>query len=342
MGDEGDGEPRPAEVRGGAALDPRERQRLGLPEAREVDGREGRQTRRHRGAARRCRRRRRGPGRGPGRGSGEAVLDVAPHVLLQDPALASGAGDLGEVRPQLPCESPHRRGGVERRRAPPGEARQLRGWRRAAERSGRPRVADAPPVPPGCVGLDGQRGGLLRGLARARGRLPGGRPLRLCPRGTGAGRGGGGPARRLASGGCCRGLRGRFPRPLLARIRRFEHEEHVPLGDLVPELHPELRDHPRGRGGDVHRRLVALESEERVVEFHPVPGGDQKLDHRDPGEVPDVRDRDLDSLRHARRRSSRPPFASGSPGAAARGRRGSAGWRRGPSRRGAARRRRGP
>ena len=306
MGDEGYGEPRPAEVRGGAALDSaRAAVPRSLRSARSPNAREGWRTRRCRDAARRCgRRRRRGHGRG------KAVLDVAPHVLLQDPAL----------RP-VPVTS--------ERSAPSSRAnRRTEGvaWNAAVRRpgklgslavgGGRRRVpgargsADAP-ARSADPGLDRAALGRLRGWRfrlRLRLRCRNRHVLRLRVRGAAAGCGGGGPARWLvpARRHRRRGLLGRIPRPLLARIRRIEHQQHVPLGDLVPEIHPELRDHPRGRGGDVHRRLVALQGEEGVVVFDPVPGGDQKLDHRDAGEVPDVRDRDLDPLSHARRRSSRP------------------------------------
>ena len=54
----------------------------------------------------------------------------------------------------------------------------------------------------------------------------------------------------------------------------------------------ELADHAGERRGHVHRRLVGLEREQRVVERDRVARRDVDLDDRDVLEVADVRDLD--------------------------------------------------
>ena len=60
---------------------------------------------------------------------------------------------------------------------------------------------------------------------------------------------------------------------------------------------------------DVHRRLVGLERDQRVLGLDLVAGRDVDLDHRHVGEIPDVGDADFGDLGHssARRRSESTP-----------------------------------
>ena len=55
-----------------------------------------------------------------------------------------------------------------------------------------------------------------------------------------------------------------------------------------------------GGGGDVHRRLVGFERDERILGGDSVAGGDQELDHGDLAEVPDVGDADFETGRSRR------------------------------------------
>ena len=71
-------------------------------------------------------------------------------------------------------------------------------------------------------------------------------------------------------------------------------QDQAPHRDRVPDLHLQLLDDARGRRGHVHRRLVGLERDQRVLGRDLVARGDEDLDDRDVGEVADVRDLDLD------------------------------------------------
>ena len=266
-----------------------------------------------------------GAGAGAGARAGAAV--AARRSLTWRRTSASRIRPLRPVpvtsessAPELAREAAHRRWWRETRRcagrgsseasrsAADGEALRGRAGRRHPIRPPRPRARPAaPPAPPAPLPCPAPPPSPEdRPPTRSR-RLPptaGPPPSRPCPRS-----------------------------PIRARAAR------LPARPSSPRSTRSSATTPRRRRGDVHRRLVALQGEERVVELDPVPGGDQELDHRHPGEVSDVRNEDLDPLRHD---SSGPPRVTGPRGAHGRDRRGSAGWRRGRSRRGAARRRPGP
>ena len=76
----------------------------------------------------------------------------------------------------------------------------------------------------------------------------------------------------------------------------LERQQHAALRDPVADLDPQLGDRPRLRRGHVHRRLVGLERDQRILDRDLVSGGDVDLDHRDVGEVPDVGDADFGGL----------------------------------------------
>src|SRR5437588_315042 len=65
-------------------------------------------------------------------------------------------------------------------------------------------------------------------------------------------------------------------------------------GDPVAHLDLQVLDGAGGGRGDVHRRLVGLERDQRVLRLHRVAGFDEDLDDRDVREIADVRDLDLE------------------------------------------------
>ena len=67
----------------------------------------------------------------------------------------------------------------------------------------------------------------------------------------------------------------------------------APSAGTVAELHLELAHDARSRGGHLHRRLVRLQRDQRVVDGNGIAGRDVDLDHRYVGEVADVRNLDL-------------------------------------------------
>jgi hypothetical protein len=91
------------------------------------------------------------------------------------------------------------------------------------------------------------------------------------------------------------------------RCGAVEHEQQRALGHGVPHADLELADHAGKRRRHVHRRLVGLERDERILGRDLIPGLDQHLDDRHVGEVPDVGDLDLAGLAHrsTRRKSER-------------------------------------
>ncbi len=108
------------------------------------------------------------------------------------------------------------------------------------------------------------------------------------------GRGRGNGSRRRRSGRT-RGLR-------LARAFGFENEEHGALRNLVAELHLHVLHLAALRGRHFHRRLVALERDDRFVLADDVARLHEDLDHRDVLEIPDVGDLDLDRGHYKRPR----------------------------------------
>ena len=79
-----------------------------------------------------------------------------------------------------------------------------------------------------------------------------------------------------------------------------------PSRDPVALLDLELADLARGRRGDVHRRLVGLQRDQRIVDLDLGTGGDMDLDDLHALEVADVGDLDLDRLVDAGRASHSP------------------------------------
>ena len=89
----------------------------------------------------------------------------------------------------------------------------------------------------------------------------------------------------------CRGGRGcRFR----GGVCCLEHDDRRAFADLVADLHENLFNLARGWRGHVHRRLVRLERDERILGGDGVARFHEDLDDRDVLEVSDVRDLDLD------------------------------------------------
>ena len=86
--------------------------------------------------------------------------------------------------------------------------------------------------------------------------------------------------------------------PGAVRCRRREQQDQRALGDGVAHDNLELGHGPGPRSGDVHRRLVGLQRDERVLERHLVARRNQHLDDRHVGEVADVGDLHLDEIGH--------------------------------------------
>jgi hypothetical protein len=82
-----------------------------------------------------------------------------------------------------------------------------------------------------------------------------------------------------------------------------DREDQRALGDGVANLQRDVADGARDRRRDVHRRLVGLERDQRVLLGDGVTGVDHHLDDRHVGEVADVGDVDLDGLVLARLRA---------------------------------------
>ena len=226
-------------------------------------------------ASRGARRGRRAPGRR--RGGRRAFGDVAEHILLREAAILAGAGNGGRIEALLRDQPSHRRAQAARGVLPGGWRRRARaargvlpgGWRRPGSFSGRRRRG------PG----GGRRGGLWRTSAAVGA---------AGPRSIGGGRRGRGD-RAGGAGGRRRGRRG---------LGDPRHDGPDPHRGAFP-LH-DLQAAGRGRG-DLHRRLVRLQLEQRLVRFHGVavalePAGDRALAHR----LPERRNADLEAHRLAR------------------------------------------
>ena len=103
----------------------------------------------------------------------------------------------------------------------------------------------------------------------------------------------------------------------LAAVRRgvavlaesLEQQKRAALRHAVADPDAELRHGPGERSRDVHRGLVGLQRDERVLRLDLVAGRDVDLDHGNVVEIPDIGDADLGDLGHsrARRRSDRTP-----------------------------------
>ena len=107
-------------------------------------------------------------------------------------------------------------------------------------------------------------------------------------RGRGRGRRGGGLLRRRRGGGL-----------VDPGVGGVEDEDRGPPRDAVPDADPHLAHRARDLGGHVHRRLVGLQRQQRLVEGDLAADRDVDLDDGDVGEVPDVGDLDHDLAGHA-------------------------------------------
>jgi hypothetical protein len=74
----------------------------------------------------------------------------------------------------------------------------------------------------------------------------------------------------------------------------LERQQQRTFADLVANLDAERFDHAGCRRRHVHRRLVRLERNQRILDLDCVARFDQDLDHRHVGEVADVRNLDFD------------------------------------------------
>jgi hypothetical protein len=69
---------------------------------------------------------------------------------------------------------------------------------------------------------------------------------------------------------------------------RLDQRDRGAFADFVADADEELLHDARERGGDLHRRLVALEDEQRLLGGDAVAGCDEQLDDVDALEVADV------------------------------------------------------
>ena len=88
------------------------------------------------------------------------------------------------------------------------------------------------------------------------------------------------------------------------RLRALERQQHRALGDLVADRDRDVGDLARRGRRDLHRRLVGLEHDQRILDRDLVTDGDEHLDHGDRVEIPDVRDLDLHQSSTLRRSES--------------------------------------
>ena len=88
------------------------------------------------------------------------------------------------------------------------------------------------------------------------------------------------------------------------RLRALERQDHRALGDLVADRDRDVGDLARRGRRDLHRRLVGLEHDQRILDRDLVADGDQHLDHGYRVEIPDVRDLDLHQSSTLRRSDS--------------------------------------
>ena len=89
----------------------------------------------------------------------------------------------------------------------------------------------------------------------------------------------------------------------------LEAQHERTFGHLVSDLDLELLHHARGRRRYLHRRLVRLERDQRLLLRHRVARLHQHLDHLDVLEVADVRDFDFRHGGHLRAGSGGCPTA---------------------------------
>ena len=272
-----DHHPVAGEIRARDLLDARERLHLHRAELGEIHLRPRQEVERA------AEGRRAGGGR---RLRGHRLLHVALHVRLQDPPFRPGAGHPRQIHSQLARELAHRGRGVRLlERLALDRGRGHCGWRRLA-RSGRR---------PGGLGGCGCRRG---GPSGCRGGGPGGSGSGSAGGGLRGHRRGGrrcgcGCRCRLSIAACRRGCGRRGLLPVTAR-GGVEDEDDLALADPVAHLHLEILDRA-GRGRrHVHRRLVGLDLDQRILGFDRVPGLDENLDDRHVLEIADCGDLDFE------------------------------------------------
>ena len=225
--------------------------------------------------------------------AGHDPLDVGLDVVGRHAALRRRARHSGEVHAEFTCEFAHGRARVGSREAGLVEPHGATGILAAIVRAGgSPRR-----------GRTRRHSGLRRrtGLGgRSRRRTRRTRLWQLRRR-HGGRRGARSPGRRRAWG-IARRYRRRTRRafgllrggPGLARRGiRTQQQNFVPGIDQIADLDPELQDLARGRGRDVHRRLLGLERDQRVFGRDFVAGTHQHLDHFHIGKVTEIGDQNL-------------------------------------------------
>ena len=75
---------------------------------------------------------------------------------------------------------------------------------------------------------------------------------------------------------------------------RLERQDKMAFAHLVADFHANRLDHATGRRRHVHRRLVRLQRDQRILGLDRIAALDQHLDDRHVGEIADVRNLDLD------------------------------------------------
>jgi hypothetical protein len=78
----------------------------------------------------------------------------------------------------------------------------------------------------------------------------------------------------------------------------FQDQEQIPFSDLISDLDLEFLDSTGIRGGKLHRRLVALQGNQRIFRLDLIAGLHQDLDHVDLFEITEVREPDWTFNRH--------------------------------------------
>ncbi len=110
--------------------------------------------------------------------------------------------------------------------------------------------------------------------------------------GAGAGVGAGAAVRAWTAGaaGCAAGAGAGsgFGAAAAAGLLGVQGQNDDALGDFVTQLDAQLLDHARERGRHLHRRLVALQRDQRVLRLDCIAGLDHDFDHRDILEVADI------------------------------------------------------
>ena len=121
--------------------------------------------------------------------------------------------------------------------------------------------------------------------------------------------------RTAALDGCGAGApapRPRASRPPRSRPRRLEAQDQRALVDLVADRDLQLLDDARMRRRNLHRRLVALDRDQALLDGDGVAGLDEDLDDRDIAEVADVGNPNVDS--HGRPLTAAPAGSRRAPG----------------------------